>query len=570
MSLDMTRGKLLVLDMTRGKLLVLGGAAVLLVGSLLPWASYPGFPGLMTLSFTFSGARLYCMLLSLVGLVALTPFAGRGRSVRVAGYCAVGISLLTALLIGYAGSGLVNVSAGAWVAVVGAIAMAVGGNQLAEPEDPKPLPDRLGVLEPLVVLAFVGLALLIFVEGLGIPTANVADGKDYRLAGRLSLNDLTNDSQFLDFVILVIGLVTAGARLGVFKVLGAINQRHRYLLVTAAILAAMAFPFTQNGSAYSLRIGATVGVFACAAIGLNVVVGLAGLLDLGYIAFFGIGAYFAALFSGTSSSVFHVHLPFVLVFVLGAAVSGLFGVLLGAPTLRLRGDYLAIVTLGFGEIFRIASNNLDGNAGPRLTNGPNGISDVPDLAIGSYNFGAIHRILGIDIAGFANYYWLEVLLLVLFMTAFLRMSQSRIGRAWVAIREDELAAAATGINTTRLKLLAFGIGATLAGGAGTVEGHVLPIANPDSFTFLQSATLLAAVILGGMGTVPGALLGATVLVMLPEKLRFLTDLRLLVFGISLVLIMRLRPEGLVPSRRRQREFHEGEGDALGQPVGAHL
>ena len=164
----------------------------------------------------------------------------------------------------------------------------------------------------------------------------------------------------------------------------------------------------------------------------------------------------------------------------------------------------------------------------------------------------------------ANYDWLEILLVAAVMTAFLRLSESRIGRAWVAIREDELAAAATGINTTRLKLLAVALGATLAGAAGTVDAHVVKVAAPDSFTFLESALLLAAVILGGMGTVPGALLGATVLYLLPEKLRFLQDLRLLVFGIVLVLLMRFRPEGLVPSKRRAREFHEGQGggDAL--------
>jgi len=155
------------------------------------------------------------------------------------------------------------------------------------------------------------------------------------------------------------------------------------------------------------------------------------------------------------------------------------------------------------------------------------------------------------------------------MTAFLRLAESRIGRAWVAIREDELAAAATGINTTRLKLLAFALGATLAGAAGSINAHVVKVAAPDSFTFLESALLLAAVILGGMGTVQGALLGATVLYLLPEKLRFLQDLRLLVFGIVLVLIMRLRPEGLVPSKRRQREFREpgGGADGLSAPPG---
>ena len=155
------------------------------------------------------------------------------------------------------------------------------------------------------------------------------------------------------------------------------------------------------------------------------------------------------------------------------------------------------------------------------------------------------------------------------LVAFLRLAESRIGRAWVAIREDELAAAATGINTTRLKLMAFALGATLAGAAGTVDAHVLKVTEPNSYTFIESATLLAAVILGGMGTVPGALLGATVLYLVPEKLRFLQDLRLLVFGIVLVLLMRFRPEGLIVSKRRAREFHDegGGADALSEPPG---
>ncbi|MCU1600964.1 MAG: inner-rane translocator, partial [Frankiales bacterium] len=322
-------------------------------------------------------------------------------------------------------------------------------------------------------------------------------------------------------------------------------------------------PFTQGDSPYALQIAASIGVFAAAAVGLNVVVGLAGLLDLGYIAFFGVGAYFAAIFAGgTSTSPIHQHLPFVLVVVLGAAVAALFGIILGAPTLRLRGDYLAIVTLGFGEIFTISAKNFDGNNGPSLTNGPNGISSVPDLTAGSFKFGDPHTVLGVHLPFQANYVFLEIILVGLVMVAFLRLAESRIGRAWVAIREDELAAAATGINTTRFKLLAFALGATLAGAAGTVDAHVVKVAAPDSFTFQESTLLLAAVILGGMGTVPGALLGASIVYLLPEKLRFLHDLRLLMFGLTLILIMRLRPEGLIASKRRQREFHEDDPTAL--------
>jgi branched-chain amino acid transport system permease protein len=397
-----------------------------------------------------------------------------------------------------------------------------------------------------------------------------ASGTDHRIGGAISLNDLTNESQFLCFLVFIAGLVLALSRFGVVASVAAMTQKHSRVLIAASLMAAVVFPFTQDGNGYSLRIAASIGVFAAAAVGLNIVVGLAGLLDLGYIAFFGVGAYFAAIVSGSINSVVDVHLPFGLVIVLSALLSGLFGVLLGAPTLRLRGDYLAIVTLGFGEIFRITVNNLDGSAGPSLTNGPNGVSNIPDLAIGSFSFGDNHTLFGVDLPFQANYYWMEVVLIAVVMTAFLRLADSRIGRAWVAIREDELAAAATGINTTRLKLLAFALGATLAGAAGAVDAHVVKVAAPDSFTFLESALLLAAVILGGMGTVPGALLGATVLYLLPEKLRFLQDLRLLVFGVVLVLLMRFRPEGLVASKRRAREFHDtgGQADALSAPPGA--
>jgi branched-chain amino acid transport system permease protein len=244
-------------------------------------------------------------------------------------------------------------------------------------------------------------------------------------------------------------------------------------------------------------------------------------------------------------------------------------VAIGAPTLRLRGDYLAIVTLGFGEIFRISAFNLDW-----LTRGPNGISGVPDIAVGGFNFGETHTLLGIELPSFANYYAVELLLLAVVATGFNRLNDSRIGRAWIAIREDETAAAAMGIDTTRLKLLAFGIGAFMAGAAGTVNSHVTSQVSPDSYTFLESILLLAAVVLGGMGTIGGALLGSVALFVIPEKLRSFADARLLLFGATLVLMMRFRPEGIVPSRRRARELRAVEEaprptpGAVGAPPGA--
>ncbi|MGZ6826330.1 MAG: branched-chain amino acid ABC transporter permease, partial [Mycobacteriales bacterium] len=371
-------------------------------------------------------------------------------------------------------------------------------------------------------------------------------------------------SQFVGLAIALAAGSVALSRLGLFSLLGAVYaRRHAWTLVAMAAVA-VAFPFTQQGTSYWLRVAANVGVFAAAAIGLNVVVGLAGLLDLGYIAFFGIGAYVAGLYGNAGLGPSRGHLPFVLVVALGAMVSGLIGVAIGAPTLRLRGDYLAIVTLGFGEIFRVLVNTYDG-----FTGGPNGLANIPDLKQGSFDFGLPHKVFGVTLQGFANYYYVELLLVVGVMFIFARLNDSRIGRAWVAIREDELAAASMGINTVSLKLLAFGIGATLAGAAGTVQAHVATQVSPDSFVFLQSVLLLAAVVLGGMGTVPGAVLGSAILIAVPEKLRAFQDYRLLLFGVALVLIMRFRPEGLIASKRRQREFRDGAGaaDALAAPPG---
>ena len=551
----------------------LAGGVLLIVGCFLPWATYVGFPGKMTLAGQPGGARLYVLLLALPSPLLLRPVPGLGAALRAASRFALALVVLNTAFIAYAGGGLVNVGYGIWVALVGALALVVA-TSLAEadptPAPPVTLPDRSWThwAELIVVVGVAALGFLAFVVGLGLPEANIAAGGI--TWGPVALDDVVNQSEFLGFLALVGGLAVTAGRLGVTRGIGLITQRHSRVLTGAALVAAVVFPFTQGGDGYALRIAASIGVFAAAAIGLNIVVGLAGLLDLGYIAFFGVGAYFAAIVSGTTTSRFHVHLPFMLTVLLGAAIAGVFGVLLGAPTLRLRGDYLAIVTLGFGEIFRITVNNLDGSSsGPNVTNGPNGVSNVPDLALGGFSFGDNHTLFGIDLPFQANYYWLEIVLVAVVMLAFLRLSESRIGRAWVAIREDELAAAATGINTTRLKLLAFALGATLAGAAGTVDAHVVKVAAPDSFTFIESALLLAAVILGGMGTVPGALLGATVLYLLPEKLRFLQDLRLLVFGVVLVLIMRFRPEGLVPSKRRAREFHDHDsgGDSLGASPG---
>ncbi len=256
-----------------------------------------------------------------------------------------------------------------------------------------------------------------------------------------------------------------------------------------------------------------------------------------------------------------MHFPFWAAVLVGAAASLVFGVLIGAPTLRLRGDYLAIVTLGFGEIFRITANNLDGTSGPDLTNGSNGISSIPNLDVLGFDFGAQHDMGGFTIGRFANYFFLMLIITAVVVLVFRRSGNSRIGRAWVAIREDETAALAMGINGFRVKLIAFAVGASLAGLAGTVQAHVTYTVTPEQYLFAgpippNSAFLLAAVVLGGMGTISGPLIGAALLFLIPNKLQFLGNYQLFAFGLALILLMRFRPEGLIPNRRRQLEFHE--------------
>ena len=523
--------------------LALAGLVLVVVGTLLPWAGFAGFPGALSLSLYPSGSRLYVLVLAPALLLVLTHFTRRREAGLAASLGLLAVVVQTMIAITQAGGGFVNVSAGAQVSLVGALLGvvaflglpddAVDGAAVDLPAWPQ-LPAAAEVAGVLVALA-AGLGLVVYA------TLHV-----------------DAPSQFIGFTLALLGAIVALNRLGLFDLLGTLYaRRHTWTLVLMA-LAAVVFPFTQNGTSYWLRVAANIGVFAAAAIGLNVVVGLAGLLDLGYIAFFGIGAYVAALYGNAGLGPSRGHLPFLLVVVLGALLSGLIGVIIGFPTLRLRGDYLAIVTLGFGEIFRILMNTFD-----RFTGGPNGLANIPDLKQGSFDFGLPHTVFGVQLKGFANYYFIELILVAVLMLLFSRLNDSRIGRAWVAIREDELAAASMGINTVSMKLLAFGIGATLAGASGTVQAHVATQVSPDSFVFLNSVFLLAAVVLGGMGTVPGAVLGSAILLAVPEKLRAFQDYRLLIFGVALIIIMRFRPEGLIASKRRQREFHEGGGAAGG-------
>jgi ABC-type branched-subunit amino acid transport system permease subunit len=316
------------------------------------------------------------------------------------------------------------------------------------------------------------------------------------------------------------------------------------------------------------------GVFVLLALGLNIVVGLAGLLDLGYAAFFAIGAYTyaygASPFSGNE-------FPFILMIFVGAGVAMLFGVLLGAPTLRLRGDYLAIVTLGFGEIVPIVFLNAD-----PYTKGTNGIGGIyrPDML--GISFRATDPL---------PYFVVMAVVVTVVMVLIYRLEDSRIGRAWMAIREDELAAAANGINTVTTKLLAFSLGASTAGFAGVINASKLTLVSPDQFLFTVSFTVLAMVVLGGMGNIWGVAAGAFIIYniqavllkqmnqffeSLPVHIPILADInfvqyQFLLYGIALVLMMLFRPEGLFPSRRRRRELHAaedlGEDDAAGEIIG---
>jgi ABC-type branched-subunit amino acid transport system permease subunit len=377
--------------------------------------------------------------------------------------------------------------------------------------------------------------------------------------------------------------VTRGAFAGVrerFAQAGRPLSGHQSLSITLAMVAvgialpllAILPPFSGFGTQKDWISGyADAGVFVLLAIGLNVVVGLAGLLDLGYAAFFAIGAYTMAYGASGYSG---LDTPFWVMLIIGAFVAAVFGLLLGAPTLRLRGDYLAIVTLGFGEIVPIVFLNAE-----TYTNGPNGITGIAQPSW--------YGVLGINGFGFTNPwpYYVTVLVIITIATMFVyRLQDSRLGRTWVALREDELAAASMGINTVSTKLLAFAIGASTSGLAGVFYAAKLSSVTPDQFGFTVSFTVLAMVVLGGMGNTWGVMLGAFIIYELQSQGlhqldAFAKSLNLpsvslgpvtidvssinfqgLLYGLALVLMMLLRPEGLFPSRRRRQELHEAAAE----------
>ncbi len=323
-------------------------------------------------------------------------------------------------------------------------------------------------------------------------------------------------------------------------------------------------------------------LYVMLALGLNIVVGFAGLLDLGYIAFYAVGAYTWALLA---SPHFDLHLPFWVILPVGVAVACLFGLLLGAPTLKLRGDYLAIVTLGFGEIIRIFMTNL--NAPVNITNGPQGINRIDPLTVGSFSFaktesfhvdffGLLAEPVSWRLTGPDKYYYLLVVLAIVIMALCIRLQTSRVGRAWEAVREDEVAANAMGINTRNIKLMAFAMGASFGGLAGGLFASMQRYISPESFSLLESVSVLCMVVLGGMGHVPGVVFGAILLAVFPEVLRHVVvplqeavfgavvldpeAIRMMLFGIAMVAVMLWRPEGLWPSPVRKRELAALEED----------
>lgn len=348
------------------------------------------------------------------------------------------------------------------------------------------------------------------------------------------------------------------------------QNNKRSLAITAVILLLLPLLLQFMGN-FWVRIADMALLYVLLALGLNIVVGFAGLLDLGFVAFFAIGAYMYGLMASPHlSEAFPwfaqmfptgLHTSILLVVPLSALLAGVLGVLLGAPTLKLRGDYLAIVTLGFGEIIRVFLNNLDHPV--NITNGPKGLGQIDPIRILGINLGRPLDIGGFTISSVTLYYYLFLLLVVASVVICHRLELSRIGRAWMAIREDEIAAKAMGINTVNLKLLAFGMGATFGGVSGSMFAAFQGFVSPESFSLMESVMIVAMVVLGGIGHLPGVILGAVLLSALPEVLRWVSGLldlqsltggrldasilRQLLIALAMIIVMLLRPRGLWPS-----------------------
>ncbi|MDR1656800.1 MAG: high-affinity branched-chain amino acid ABC transporter permease LivM [Deltaproteobacteria bacterium] len=321
------------------------------------------------------------------------------------------------------------------------------------------------------------------------------------------------------------------------------KSRQRGRLLAVVLLSMCVLPFLSNP--YMVNIVTSALIYVTLGLGLNVVVGVSGLLNLGYVAFYAIGAYTYALLGYYFGLSFWVCLP------LGAIFSTLLGLLLGLPIIRLSGDYLAIVTLSFGEITRLVLTNLD------FTRGPRGISNIKPPSFFGLNLNGTPKQFLIETVGFhpdmdlnrVFIYFIILAVVVLTIICVYRLENSRLGRAWLALREDEIACQAMGINRTRAKLTAFALGSTWAGLAGVVFASQITFINPASFSFMESIMILSIVVLGGMDSIPGVIIGAAVLILLPEQLRFFSDYRMLIFGALMVVMMVFRPGGLIKSVR---------------------
>lgn len=315
-----------------------------------------------------------------------------------------------------------------------------------------------------------------------------------------------------------------------------LEERRFYIpLVAGLTIISVAFPFVF--SMYQTNIMTTALMYIVLGLGLNIVVGLAGLLDLGYVAFYAVGAYSYALLNH------HFGLGFWSVLPIGAVLGFIFGVLLGFPVLRLRGDYLAIVTLGFGEIIRLVLENWN-----EFSFGPSGIANIERPGFFGIQFSLQTASIYL--------YFLMIGLVIFTIIVVNRLQNSRIGRSWIALREDEIACQAMGIDKTRTKLRAFALGATWAGMVGVIFAAKTTFINPASFTFLESAMILSIVVLGGMGSILGVIIGALILILLPEYLRAFSDYRMLLFGAIMVIMMVFRPQGIIANIRRTYKFDE--------------
>ncbi|MEU2913104.1 branched-chain amino acid ABC transporter permease [Streptomyces massasporeus] len=559
---------LIPLPAAAARALLLAGGIATAASAFLAWTWTAEFPGDLTINGYPGGLQWLTFTAGvLTALFALASYGIRGlgwllpaRNNAPLALTALGgfaVTWFTVIAISVELGGVVNLEPGGWIAAIASLLPVLGAFALPQERTGTDgtkealkayiaKPDRIPATQAIAPWIQRAVITVVTIVGLGVFTYGI---------------DTEYGQLFIGYLFVVTFAMWAVHTAGLMDRFSALVAGNRSFTLAMGFAAAIAFPFTQTDDHYA-NIGVNILIFGTVALGLNIVVGLAGLLDLGYVAFLGVGAYTAALVSGSEfSTISGVHLPFWASALAGAAASLVFGVLIGAPTLRLRGDYLAIVTLGFGEIFRIAVNNMDGDSGPDVTNGPNGIANIPDLNFLGFNFGQAHDIGGFTLGRFANYYLLMVLIMAIVVLVYTRAADSRIGRSWIAIREDETAATAMGINGFRVKLVAFALGAALAGLAGTVSAHVTYSVVPTPYQFAgstppNSAFLLAAVVLGGMGTVAGPLLGAALLYLLPEKLVFLQDKSLLAFGIALILLMRFRPEGIIANRRRQLEFHE--------------